>query len=142
MTITTKRGEIRVQLLPEVAPMTVWQIGTLARNGYFRSGAFHRVVPAFVAQGGDPRGDGWGGPGEKSGAATSIPCELSDLSYVEGTLGMALSGRDTGGSQFFFTLTPQPHLESGYTVFGRLLRGDDVVEKLQIGDEILDVTVP
>lgn len=142
MTIRTKRGEIRVELLPEVAPITVWQIGTLARNGYFRNGTFHRVVPAFVAQGGDPRGDGWGGPAEKSGAATSIPCELSDLAYAEGTLGMALSGRDTGGSQFFFTLTPQPHLESGYSVFGRLLRGDDVVEKIQIGDEILDVTVP
>jgi len=140
MTIRTKRGEIRLQLFPEIAPVTVWQIGTLARKGYFREGAFHRVVPAFVAQGGDPRGDGFGGPDGKSGAAISIPCELSDLPYATGTLGMALSGRDTGGSQFFIALTPQPHLESNYTVFGRVLRGD--VELLQIGDEIIDVTVP
>ena len=140
MTIRTKEGEIRLQLLPEIAPITVWQIGTLARKGYFRGGAFHRVVPAFVAQGGDPRGDGWGGPDAKSGAAISIPCELSDLPYAVGTLGMALSGRDTGGSQFFMALTPQPHLESGYTVFGRVLRGD--VERLEIGDEIVDITVP
>lgn len=142
MTIRTKRGEIRLQLLPEIAPITVWQIGTLARKGYFRGGSIHRVVPAFVAQGGDPRGDGWGGPGPASGAAVSIPCELSDLPYAPGTLGMALSGRDTGGSQFFLALTPQPHLEGGYTVFGRVLRGDDVVERLEIGDEILDITVP
>lgn len=142
MTVHTKRGEIRLELFPETAPITVWQIGTLARQGYFRSGSFHRVVPAFVAQGGDPRGDGWGGPTATSGAAASIPCELSDLPYVEGTLGMALSGRDTGGSQFFLALTPQPHLEGNYTVFGRVIRGEKAVEQLQVGDEILDITVP
>lgn len=142
MTIHTKSGEIRLQLYPEIAPITVWQIGTLARKGYFREGSFHRVVPAFVAQGGDPRGDGWGGPDRAAGQNASMPCELSDRGYDPGTLGMALSGRDTGGSQFFIALTPLPHLDSGYTVFGKVLRGEETVETLEIGDEIVDITVP
>lgn len=116
--------------------MTVLHFARLAGKGYFRGIAFHRVVPAFVAQGGDPRGDGWGGPG------STIPCELSALPYERGTLGMALSGRDTGGSQFFIAHTPQPHLEGSYTVFGKVIRGMDVVDRLTVGDTILDVSFP
>lgn len=136
MTIRTNRGEVRVMLRPEVAPAIVLHFATLSRKGYFRGIAFHRVVPAFVVQGGDPRGDGNGGPG------STIPCELSDLPYERGTVGMALSGRDTGGSQFFISTTPQPHLEQAYTVFGKVVRGMDVVDRIEVGDTIVDLTFP
>lgn len=134
-TLTTARGEIKIVLRPDVAPLTVLHLAVLAHRGFFHGLSFHRVVPAFVAQGGDPRGDGWGGSGE------TIPCELSDLPYVRGTLGMALSGRDTGDSQFFLTLTPQPHLEENYTVFGQVSRGEEILDALQVGDAIEDFTL-
>src|SRR5205814_1066559 len=91
---------------------------------------FHRVVPDFVAQGGDPRGDGWGGPGH------TLRCELSPLRYARGAVGMALSGKDTGGSQFFVVHSAQPHLEGKYTVFGRVVEGMEVVDALLPGDLI------
>ncbi|MCK6524725.1 peptidylprolyl isomerase, partial [Myxococcota bacterium] len=116
--IFTDAGELRVALRPDVAPFTVWNFAKLAEQGFYDGMRFHRVVPDFVIQAGDPRGDGSGGPG------WSIPDELSTLEYSEGALGMALSGPDTGGSQWFITLSPQPHLETGYTVFGSLTWGD------------------
>ena len=88
----------------------------LAGQGYFDGLLFHRVVPDFVAQGGDPRGDGWGGPGY------TLRDEINRLRYGRGAVGMALSGPDTGGSQFFVALAPQPHLDGGYTVFGQVDR--------------------
>ncbi|HVO29700.1 MAG TPA: peptidylprolyl isomerase [bacterium] len=135
-TLRTPKGDVKIALRPDVAPLTVWHLAQLASHGYFRGLAFHRVVPAFVAQGGDPRSDGAGGSG------ASIPCELSDLAYDRGVLGMALAGRDTGDSQFFFTLTPQPHLEENYTVVGHVLHGQDVLDALEVADPIDDLTFP
>jgi cyclophilin family peptidyl-prolyl cis-trans isomerase len=88
------------------------------------------VVPDFVVQGGDPRGDGSGGPGY------AIRDEINRLRYDRGALGMALSGPDTGGSQFFITLSPQPHLDGGYTVFGHVIAGDEVLDQIRLGDRI------
>jgi cyclophilin family peptidyl-prolyl cis-trans isomerase len=102
----------------------------LVRKGFYNGLRFHRVLGDFVAQAGDPRGDGSGGPGY------SIRDELNDLPYLRGTIGMALSGPDTGGSQFFLTRSPQPHLDAKYTAFGRVVTGMDVVDKLQQGDTI------
>lgn len=133
LTFRTKKGDITVALDTEQAPLTSGNLYALARKGYFRNVTFHRVVPDFVAQGGDPRGDGEGGPGY------SIRCELTHRPYLRGTMGMALAGKDTGGSQFFFTHTPQPHLDGRYTVFGEVTAGMDVVDALLEGDVILDV---
>jgi cyclophilin family peptidyl-prolyl cis-trans isomerase/HEAT repeat protein len=133
LTFRTKKGDITVALDTEQAPLTSGNLYALARKGYFRNVTFHRVVPDFVAQGGDPRGDGEGGPGY------SIRCELTHRPYLRGTMGMALSGKDTGGSQFFFTHTPQPHLDGRYTVFGEVTAGMEVVDALLEGDLILDV---
>ncbi len=136
VTVRTEKGDVTIQLRPDVAPMNVRQVVSLTKRGFYDGLAIHRVVPGFVTQGGDPRGDGWGGPGR------FVPCELSDLPYERGTVGMALSGRDTGGSQLFVTLTPQPHLEANYTVIGKVVRGMEVVERLTIGDRIVQATVP
>jgi cyclophilin family peptidyl-prolyl cis-trans isomerase len=88
-------------------------------------------VPDFVVQGGDPRGDGWGGPGYV------LRDEINRLRCRRGAVGMALSGPDTGGSQFFIALSPQPHLDGGYTVFGTLVAGDEVLDRIRQGDRIL-----
>ncbi|OJH40594.1 peptidylprolyl isomerase [Cystobacter ferrugineus] len=117
------------------APLTSGNLVALARQGYFRGLTFHRVVPDFVAQGGDPRGDGEGGPGY------SIRCEVTHRRYARGVIGMALSGKDTGGSQFFFTHSPQPHLDGRYTAFGEVTRGLEVVDLLLEGDTLIDVEV-
>ncbi|PTL76111.1 peptidylprolyl isomerase [Vitiosangium sp. GDMCC 1.1324] len=134
LTFRTSKGDFTVALDAE-APLTSGNLVTLARKGYFRGITFHRVVPDFVAQGGDPRGDGEGGPGY------SIRCEMTRRPYRRGVLGMALSGKDTGGSQFFFTHSPQPYLDGRYTAFGEVTRGMDVVDRLLEGDTILDVEV-
>lgn len=122
--VFTDVGELRVTLRPDVAPFTVWNFAKLAEQGFYDGMRFHRVVPDFVIQAGDPRGDGSGGPG------WAIPDELSPLEYGEGALGMALSGPDTGGSQWFITLSPQPHLETGYTIFGALVLGDVAAQRV------------
>jgi cyclophilin family peptidyl-prolyl cis-trans isomerase len=107
----------------------------LARKNYFRGVQLHRVVPDFVVQDGDPRGDGEGGPGY------TIRDELNQRPYVRGTVGMALDWADTGGSQFFITHAPQPQLDTRYTVFGRVLSGMDVVDAIQQWDVIRRVTI-
>ena len=112
--LETDRGIVDVVLATADAPLTTFQMSELARTGFFDGLTFHRIVPDFVAQGGCPRGDGWGGP------SMSLRCEINRLPYDRGAAGMALSGKDTGGSQFFFTLSPQPHLDGGYTVFGHV----------------------
>ena len=132
--VETDRGEIRIALGTQ-APRTVENFSRLARASYFDGIAFHRVVPNFVIQDGCPRGDGWGGPGY------AIPCEMNALPYDVGTVGMALSGKDTGGSQWFITLSPQPRLEGIYTVFGRVVSGMEVVERIMPGDRIVRITV-
>ena len=134
-TIQTRRGDIVLELFGADAPITVWNFMNLARSGYYRGTGFHRVVPNFVAQDGDPRGDGNGGPGY------SIRDEMNPRRYDRGALGMALSGPDTGGSQYFIAHSPQPHLDGHYTVFGRVVRGYAVLDSLVQGDRVLRVTV-
>jgi cyclophilin family peptidyl-prolyl cis-trans isomerase/HEAT repeat protein len=133
--VETDRGAFTIELLPEDAPLTVDNFVGLARKGYFNGVLFHRVVPNFVIQGGDPRGDGNGGPGYQ------IRDEMNTVPYDRGAVGMALSGRDTGGSQWFVTHSPQPHLDGGYTVFGRVVSGMDVVDRIARGDRIRTVTI-
>ncbi|MCP3098592.1 peptidylprolyl isomerase [Myxococcus sp. K15C18031901] len=130
LVLRTDKGDITVRLDDAQAPLTSGNLFALARKGYFNGVTFHRVVPDFVAQGGDPRGDGEGGPGH------ALRCEMTRRPYTRGTLGMALSGKDTGGSQFFFTHAPQPHLDGRYTAFGEVVSGLDVVDALLEGDVI------
>ncbi len=131
--VTTEKGEFEVSLFTEDAPLTSANLFSLARKGFFRNLTFHRVVPDFVAQGGDPRGDGNGGPGY------TIRCEVNHKPYARGVVGMALSGKDTGGSQFFVTAAPQPHLDGRYTAFGEVVKGQEVVDALLEGDKIVEV---
>jgi cyclophilin family peptidyl-prolyl cis-trans isomerase/HEAT repeat protein len=133
--LTTDKGVVTLDLLPEDAPLTVDNFVSLALLDYFDGLAFHRVVSNFVVQGGDPRGDGTGGPGY------SMRCEINLAAHETGTVAMALSGKDTGGSQFYVTHSPQPHLDGGYTVFGRVTEGQDVVDRLARGDRIMNVTI-
>jgi cyclophilin family peptidyl-prolyl cis-trans isomerase/HEAT repeat protein len=133
--LVLERGRIVLELFGEDAPLTVANFTQLATSGYFDGLTFHRVVPNFVIQGGDPRGDGSGGPGHQ------IRCEINQRPYVRGTLGMALDGKDTGGSQFFITHTPQPHLDGGYTVFGQVVEGMDLVDQVVQGEVIREVRV-
>jgi peptidyl-prolyl cis-trans isomerase B (cyclophilin B) len=133
--IHTKKGDIRIELFPDDAPMTVDNFVRLSRNGFYNGLAFVRVVPNFVIQGGDPRGDQNGGPGYQ------IRDEINVRRYVTGSVGMALSGKDTGGSQFFITHSPQPHLDGGYTIFGQVTEGMDVVNRIARGDKIEKVEI-
>ena len=133
--VTTSKGSFTIELLPEAAPLTVDNFVQLAQRGYFRNITFHRVVPNFVIQGGDPRGDGNGGPGY------AIRCEINQALYDRAAVGMALSGKDTGGSQWFVTHAPQPHLDGGYTVFGRVVTGMDVVDGIVRGDVIQSIMI-
>ncbi|HVG19813.1 MAG TPA: peptidylprolyl isomerase [Blastocatellia bacterium] len=131
----TKKGDIRIELLARDAPMTVDNFIQLARSGFYNGLAFVRVVPNFVIQGGDPRGDQNGGPGYQ------IRDEINLQRYETGTVGMALSGKDTGGSQFFITHSPQPHLDGSYTVFGQVIEGLEVVYRIARGDRIESVEI-
>ena len=133
--VTTSKGSFTIDLLPDVAPLTVDNFVQLAQRDYFRNITIHRVVPNFVIQDGDPRGDGNGGPGYQ------IRCEINQVPYDRAAVGMALSGKDTGGSQWFVTHSPQPHLDGGYTVFGRVVTGMDVVDKIVRGDVIQSVVI-
>jgi cyclophilin family peptidyl-prolyl cis-trans isomerase/HEAT repeat protein len=133
--IETEKGTIEIELDVLDAPITAGNFMTLARKGYFDGLSFHRVVPNFVIQGGDPRGDGDGGPGY------TIRDELNQEPYLRGTVGMALAWRDTGGSQFFITHGPQPHLDARYTVFGRVVSGMEVVDAINQWDVMKRVRV-
>jgi cyclophilin family peptidyl-prolyl cis-trans isomerase/HEAT repeat protein len=133
---TTQKGTFTIEFRPEDAPLTVDNFVKLARAGYFNGLEVHRVVPNFVMQDGDPLGNGSGGPG------WSIRCEVNMVGYERGAVGMALSGKDTGGSQWFVTHSPQPHLDGGYTVFGRVNEtGMKVVDKIVRGDKIVSVRI-
>lgn len=134
--LTTEKGAFTIIFTPEDAPLTVDNFIKLARSGYFNGLTVHRVVANFVMQDGDPRGEGNGGPG------WSIRCEVNMLPYDRGAVGMALSGKDTGGSQYFVTHAPQPHLDGGYTVFGHVNETDmKVVDNIVRGDKILSVRI-
>ena len=119
----------------DAAPLTVMHFVKLAEKKFYDGQYFHRVVPNFVIQAGDPDGTGWGGPGY------SIRSEFSDKPYERGSVGMASAGKDTEGSQWFICHSPQPHLEGRYTVFGKVRNGLDVVDKIQVGDKIISVRI-
>jgi len=133
VTIETDRGRLTLELLPAEAPLTVAAFLGLVDRRYFDGGRWHRVVPNFVIQDGDPRGDGWGGPG------FVLRDEVNPVRYQAGTMGMALSGPDTGGSQFFLTHSPQPHLDGIYTVFGRMTADQRILPLVAIGDRIRSI---
>ena len=135
ITIETTGGSIDIELYPDVAPATVSNFLYLTQKGFYDNIIFHRVVSDFVVQAGDPRGDGWGGPGYV------IPCEYSDLSFERGTIGMATSGKDTGGSQFFICHSEQPHLNGRYTIFGKVREGMEVVDSIGIEDKIIKIII-
>lgn len=135
-TIQMTRGKIEIALLTQDAPMTTWNFAQLARNRFFENTSFMRVVPNFVIQGGDPRNDMEGGPGY------SIRDEMNLQKYTRAAVGMALSGPDTGGSQFFITHSAQPHLDGGYTIFGRVTEGmSGVVDQTERGDRVESIAI-
>ncbi|HEY6867632.1 MAG TPA: HEAT repeat domain-containing protein [Candidatus Eisenbacteria bacterium] len=131
--LRTTAGDITWAFYPAEAPQTVRNFVRLAEAGYFNGLAIHRVVPNFVIQDGDPTGTGSGGPGY------SIRCEYNRLRYDTGMVGMALSGKDTGGSQWFITHSPQPRLDGHYTIFARVTAGMDVVGRVVQGDRVIKV---
>jgi cyclophilin family peptidyl-prolyl cis-trans isomerase/HEAT repeat protein len=133
LVIDTEGGQITVALYAAEAPITVESMLQLADRHFFDGGTWHRVVPNFVIQDGDPRGDGWGGPG------FALRDENNRRRYGRGTVGMALSGPDTGGSQFFITHSPQPHLDGTYPVVGEVVAGMEVVDRVLQGDRIRTV---
>jgi cyclophilin family peptidyl-prolyl cis-trans isomerase len=133
--LETSKGTLEIELNLVEAPITSRSFIELARLGFYHGKTIHRVVPNFVVQAGDPRGDGEGGPG------FTLRDELGPLPYVRGTVGMALDWRDTGGSQFFITVSPHPHLDARYTVFGRVVNGAEVLDQLSQWDTIERVRI-
>jgi len=133
--IKTARGDLALELYPQDAPVTVNNFVTLARKGFYNGLTFHRVIPDFMAQGGDPNGTGAGGPGY------TFQDEFSSRTHQAGSLSMANSGANTNGSQFFICYTPQPHLNGKHTVFGQLTQGMDVLKKLVNGDKMNEVVI-
>jgi cyclophilin family peptidyl-prolyl cis-trans isomerase len=138
-TIKTAKGSIIAEMYPKDAPQHVNNFVFLARDGFFNGLTFHRVVPSFVIQGGDPAGDGTGGPGY------NLPPEIK-AKHSKGALAMARRGgpaqtTPSSGSQFYITLEPQPGLDGDYTVFGQVTQGMDVVQKIAVGDVIQEITI-
>ena len=146
-TLKTEKGDIVIELFPDKAPIAVNNFVFLARNGWYDGVTFHRVLPGFVAQSGDPSGTGFGMPGY------AFVNETSDLKYDKpGMVGMANSGKDSNGSQFFITFAPAAQLDGGYTIFGQVVSGMDIATNLSPrdpantldlppGDQILSVTI-
>lgn len=128
--LTTRHGTIRLKLDCPLTPLTCINFLQLVNQGFYDGLSFHRVVPDFVVQGGDPRGDGWGGPGY------TVRDENGRRSYRRGMVGMALSGPDTGGSQFFITLSDQPHLDGTFTAFGSVEKGEELLDLIAEGELI------
>ena len=133
--VATDHGDFVLTLDTEVAPMAVYAFVALAEVGFYDGLPLHRVVPGFVAQGGDPRGDGWGGPG------WSLPDEVSALPFSEGSVGMARGGPDSGGSQWFVTTTDQPHLVGAYTRFGEVVEGLYRVQRMPVGTVVTGIDI-
>jgi peptidylprolyl isomerase len=129
-------GTVEIVLRPDLAPHHIERIQTLVRQGFYNGLTFHRVVPGFMAQGGDPTGTGSGGPGYR------INFEQSPLKHIKGALGMARTqDPNSAGSQFYITLEATPHLDGGYVVFGQVVEGMDVVSSIKQGDVIQSVDI-
>ncbi|RFM23362.1 MAG: peptidylprolyl isomerase [Candidatus Thermochlorobacter aerophilum] len=133
--IETSKGRISIELFIEEAPFTVQNFITLAEQHFFDGLTFHRVVPNFVVQGGDPKGDGSGGP------PYSIRSEFTRRRFERGIIGMASAGKDTEGSQFFIMHSHHPHLDGRYTAFGLVKTGLETLDKLEVGDKILSIKI-
>jgi len=140
--IDTDKGTIVVELYPAVAPKTVANFEKLSKDGFYNGLTFHRVVPGFVVQGGDPAGNGTGGPGY------TVPAEISPTEkHLRGTLATARTGDDvnpsraSSGSQFYICLEPQPGLDQQYTIFGGVIKGMSVVDQIAVGDHIKHITI-
>jgi len=136
VTMQTNKGVMEIELYPEHAPISVNNFVFLTQEGYYDGVTFHRVISNFMIQGGDPTGTGCGGPGYQ------FECEVDSnpLIHERGVISMANAGRDTNGSQFFITHAPQPHLNGNHTVFGKVVKGLDVVDKIAQGDVMEKVT--
>ena len=134
-TIETSKGNLELELYAADVPNTVNNFVFLAREGFYDNTTFHRVIPGFMAQGGDPTGTGAGGPGYR------FADEFTAHTHVAGALSMANAGPDTNGSQFFICYEPQPHLNGRHSVFGLLLSGMDVLKSLVNGDAIKSITI-
>lgn len=136
-TIQTEEGIIKLELFENKAPLTTKNFIDLTQKGFYNGLTFHRVIRGFVIQGGDPNGDGTGGPGY------TIPDEFHpDLKHDSaGILSMANAGPNTGGSQFFITEAPQPHLDKKHSVFGKVIEGMDIVTSIEQGDKIIKITI-
>ena len=131
-----KGGELRIEFYPEDAPKTVENFVTLAMKGFYDRLTFHRVVPDFVVQGGDPKGDGTGGPGH------TVKAEFNKQKHVRGSVAMARSQHpDSAGSQFYVCYGPTPHLDGSYTVFGKVVSGMEHVDKIKQGDRMTSVSI-
>ena len=138
VTLETDKGSIELALHPEHAPQTVNNFVFLAREGFYDDTTFHRVIDDFMIQGGDPTGTGTGGPGY----TFDDEVEGNPLRHDRaGVLSMANAGPNTNGSQFFITLDAQPHLDGKHTVFGEVVEGQDVVEKIEQDDRITSAEV-
>ncbi|MGH7268753.1 MAG: peptidylprolyl isomerase [Candidatus Rokuibacteriota bacterium] len=134
--VMEKGGEIRIELYPEDAPGTVESFVNLSKKGFYNGLTFHRVVPGFVAQGGDPKGDGTGGPGY------TLKAEFNKRKHVRGAVAMARSQHpDSAGSQFYVCFAPAAHLDGQYTVFGQVVKGMEVVDGIKVGDRMKSVTI-
>ena len=133
--ITTHEGEIVLSLNFKAAPNTVANFVELANKGFYNGLSFHRVIQGFMIQGGDPEGNGKGGPGY------TIDDEISELKHETGVISMANRGPNTNGSQFFITQLPQHHLDGKHTVFGKVLSGQDVVCRIEQGDPIINIKI-
>jgi len=134
--IETAHGEVLIELYPDTAPNTVANFKALAGKGFYDGLKFHRVIAGFMAQGGDPEGTGRGGPGYK------VKAEFNARKHVRGTLAMARSASpDSAGSQFYICFGPQPHLDGQYTIFGQVVEGMDVVDRIKQGDVMSKVSV-
>ena len=137
VSIETSRGAIALELQPQHAPMTVNNFVFLARQGFYDGVSFHRVIPDFMIQTGDPTGSGRGGPGYRF----ADECDGNPLKHERGVISMANAGPNTNGSQFFITHVATPHLDGRHTVFGQVTSGLDVVDAIEQGDTIASVTV-
>jgi peptidyl-prolyl cis-trans isomerase B (cyclophilin B) len=134
--LETSKGTLRVEAFAEDAPVHVASLVGLVRKGFYDGLLWHRVVSNFVIQGGDPLGTGWGDAG------WSLRAEVNRRRFERGFLGMARAqGFDTGSCQLFFTLVPTPHLDGQYTVFGRIVEGEDVLDRIERGDRIVKAAV-